>query len=62
MAPKKFVPNYEIAVGLHKGHKVTKYKPDRLKPSRTSHVIILTRLFQTKYYNFFLLILGKQTR
>ena len=32
MSPKvKFVPNYEIAVGLHKGHKVTKYKPEKVK-------------------------------
>ena len=40
MAPKvKFVPNYEIAVGLHKGHKVTKFQPTKVRPSRQSHVI-----------------------
>lgn len=46
MAPKtKFVPNYEIAVGLHKGHKVTKYNPDKVKPSRQSRVIIKLKIF-----------------
>lgn len=42
MAPKvKFVPNYEIAVGLHKGHKVTKFTPEKIRPSHQSHVSIL---------------------
>ena len=43
MAPKsvKYVPNHEIAVGLHKGHKVTKFKPEKIRPSKQSHVSFL---------------------
>jgi len=37
MAPKtKVSKNVEIAVGLNKGHKVTKYQPKRQRPSRVS--------------------------
>lgn len=30
--------NLEIACGLHKGHKVTKYKSEKPKPSRVQYV------------------------
>ncbi len=42
MAPKTRVPqNLEIAVGLNKGHKKTKYQPKRQRPSRVSRVCIV---------------------
>lgn len=38
-AKEAFVPKYEIAAGLHKGRKIEKYVPKRIRPTRQTNVI-----------------------
>lgn len=37
-AKEPFVPKYEIAAGLHKGRKLEKFVPKRVRPSRRVQV------------------------
>ena len=39
-AKEPFVPKYEIAAGLHKGRKLEKFVPKRVRPTRRTQVLI----------------------
>jgi hypothetical protein len=40
-AKEPFVPKHEIATGLHKGRKLEKFVPKRVRPTRRVQVLIL---------------------
>ncbi len=39
-AKEPFVPKYEIAAGLHKGRKLEKFVPKRVRPTRRTQVLM----------------------
>ena len=43
-AKEPFVPKYEIAAGLHKGRKLERFLPKRIRPTRRTQVLINNRL------------------
>lgn len=44
-AKAPFVPKYEIAAGLHKGRKLEKFVPKRVRPTRRVNVFTIDFFF-----------------